>query len=131
MKTVMEIGQKVRNSYGETGTIVDRMYSTREDKYFYSVKLDSRDEEVLYSSENLQKVEELPMDNFEFEVEILDGVVVCKVFKTDSTYRVLGGKKKEISRGHGHIIHEGDIGIMQAFSYAAKKAYEKLNNGNL
>jgi hypothetical protein len=124
MKTVMNIGQKVRNSYGETGTIVDRMYSTREDKYFYSVKLDSRDEEVLYSSENLQKVEK-PTCEYEMETKVLENLCCCIIYKTED------GQKKELCRGHGHIFHEGDLGIVQALSYAAKKAYEKFNNENL
>ena len=55
------------------------------------------------------------------EFEYLDNVVVA-IF-----YEIKGEVKTEIARGHGHIIHEGTIGIAQASSYAVKRIYQKLN----
>lgn len=34
--------------------------------------------------------------------------------------------KKPIKRGHGHIIHDGALGVAQAASYACRRMYESL-----
>jgi hypothetical protein len=52
-------------------------------------------------------------------------VVVAKFYELGDDY------KEEIARGHGHIIHEGKIGIAQAASYALKKILQKLSENNL
>lgn len=127
MEKAMNIGQRVINAYGENGKIVDRMWSEKEASYLYGVHYDSAEEDeiLLARGDELRDLQEEKNDNYEVETSILNNVVVAKVFKMEN------GKKKEFSRGHGHIIHNGDIGIMQALSYAFKKAYEKINNGNL
>ena len=33
-------------------------------------------------------------------------------------------------RGHGHIIHEGAMGIAQASAYALKKIWQKMEGGD-
>lgn len=58
---------------------------------------------------------------YKWDFEVCDNVVVGIM------YEVKGDSKTEIVRGHGHIIHEGALGIAQAASYALKKAYEKLD----
>lgn len=61
---------------------------------------------------------------YSWTFEVLDNVVVGAMFET------VGNRKTEITRGHGHIIHEGSVGIAQAASYALKKAFENLKNTN-
>ena len=41
-------------------------------------------------------------------------------------YEIKDNQKTEIAKGHGHIFHEGVLGIAQAASYALKKLYQKL-----
>lgn len=127
MNKAMNIGTKVRNAYGETGQIVDRMYSERDKDYYYSVSYDTREEGETFieDGESIREVVDVDADTYEVESEILNNVCIAKVYRKEN------GGKKEICRGHGHIIHEGDIGVVQALSYAFKKAYEKINNGNL
>ena len=55
----------------------------------------------------------------------IENVAVVKILKREENSTA----REEIVRGHGHIIHEGDVGIVQALSYALKKAYEKINGG--
>ena len=134
MNRAMNIGQRVQNAYGEAGMIIDRMYSEAEKDYYYSVKLDNRGEDdngELYTADEIRIVED--KTEYSVETEILSNVCVAKVFKKKD------GKMQEVSRGHGHIIHEGDLGILQALSYAFKKAYEAIggdykgghNNGRI
>ena len=54
-----------------------------------------------------------------------NNVVVARLYETKD------GEEKEIAKGHGHIIHEGAIGIAQASSYALKRIYEDLNGGHM
>ena len=59
------------------------------------------------------------------EFDYLENVVVARF------YEIRNDVKTEIGRGHGHIIHEGAIGIAQASSYALKRLFENLNGGSL
>lgn len=52
-------------------------------------------------------------------------MVVAKFIETK------GDTETELGRGHGHMIHEGALGIAQASSYALKKIFEKMNGGTL
>lgn len=61
---------------------------------------------------------------YSWTFEVLDNVVVGVMFET------VGNRKTEITRGHGHLIHEGSVGIAQAASYALKKAFENLKSTN-
>lgn len=65
---------------------------------------------------------EIVSDNvtYRHEFDYLDTVVVARFFEVHED-----GTEVELARGHGHIIHEGAIGIAQAASYALKKVYEK------
>lgn len=38
-----------------------------------------------------------------------------------------GDKEWVITRGHAHIIHDGDVGMAQAVSYAARRMFENLD----
>ena len=127
MNKALNIGTKVVNDYGETGKIVDRMYSEKEKQYYYGVSYDSKeeDETLLVSGEELREVEKENGENYEAEANLLNNVCVAIIYRKEN------GCKKEVCRGHGHIIHEGDVGVAQALSYAFKKAYEKINGGSL
>ena len=127
MNTAFEIGTKIINAYGETGKIVDRMYSEKEKEYYYGVTYDSREEDevLLAKGDELREVNETNGEDYEAEASLLNNVCVAIIYRKEN------GGKKEVSRGHGHIIHEGDLGVAQALSYAFKRAYEKLNNGKI
>ena len=80
----------------------------------YIVKKDSTNRKSLYTDEDIELVHEL---YYKAEVEILENVVVGIV------YEMNGDNKIEVARGHGHIIHNGAEGIVQATSYAFKRAW--------
>ena len=61
---------------------------------------------------------------YRHEFDYLDNVVVCRF------YEVQGKVETEIMRGHGHIIHEGAMGIAQASAYALKKIWQKMEGGD-
>ena len=43
-----------------------------------------------------------------------------------------GEKTWVYARGHAHILHDGEVGMAQAVSYASKRMFESLDtkNGN-
>jgi hypothetical protein len=115
---------------GCTGVIVDKMYSESREKHFYSVRLDKNNliPAHYYTDDDLEPYKadkQLGNDDFDFEITLADNLVYCVV------YEVVDGQKEELTRGHGHVFHEGIHGVVQAASYAIKKAWENINGGSL
>ena len=113
------INDKVVTVYGEEAVIVDKMFSEKDQIQYYSIKTGSIVEDFVPE----EKLKALPKENLNItvEIEILDKVVIG-IIKKDG---------KEIARGHGHRIHEGSDGIVQAISYAYRKCWESINGGTL
>ena len=114
---------------GAVGVIVDKMFSEAESEYLYRIRIegDNFTRASFYSENDFEPFREksAEQDEFIIETEVVDNLCMAYMYKVENNIRT------EIGRGHGHIIHEGAIGIAQATSYAMKKLYEKLNNGNL
>ena len=58
----------------------------------------------------------IELGDVQVRAELADDVVIV----------VLSVDREQLPRGHGHIIHEGYQGIVQAFSWAAKKAWDSV-----
>ena len=116
--------QAVARLCGNVGTVTDRLWSEGNNGYVYRVHLDgyARPSNKMWSQEHLDKYVE-PSVEYKYEFDVADNVVVAIL------YEMTEDSKTEIARGHGHIIHEGALGIAQASSYALKKIYYKLNDG--
>lgn len=113
-QTVFNIGEQVMTMRG-VGTIEDKLVSARDGAVLYSV--DVGDDSLLYEAAELQplKIE------YSVEVTVADNVVIGII------YEGRNGKKNEVARGHGHIIHQGVVGIAQAASYALRRAWQYLS----
>lgn len=57
---------------------------------------------------------------YDASVQITDTIVIGVI------YEIQHGVKTEVARGHGHIIHAGALGIVQATSYAFREAWRSL-----
>lgn len=113
------------NTAGLKATIVDKMYSEAEARFLYRIRLEGENftRAAFYTEEDFA-IDDGKSKEYSIETEVIDNVAIAIIYKT------VDGEKKEIVRGHGHIIHEGDIGVIQALSYSLKKAYEKINGGS-
>lgn len=120
------IGDRVKIAGGKiSGVIVDKLYSEAADRFTYMVEHDGGTGQVTSLFEDgIRKYEEV---SYRVAVDCFEGVVTVIV------YECCGEKEVEVARGHGHDIHGGRDGFVQALSYATKKAWGKLNNrgGNL
>jgi hypothetical protein len=112
---------------GKDGEIVDKLWSGAKGCTVYKIHFDgaNRPSTVDFISKAIDLISELDKKTYCYEFAYLDNVVVAKF------YEVGDDSKTEIARGHGHIIHEGKLGIAQAASYALKKIHQNILEKNL
>ena len=104
---------------GEIGTIEDVFYSSAQECDLYVIKFDNFEKsQKLYQEELLEEVDECV--TYDYEFEFLENLVVARL------YEIREDSKTEIAKGHGHIFHDGAVGIAQASSYALKRLYYKM-----
>lgn len=112
---------------GLKGEIVDIMYSTAKEKYIYRIHFDGQAERSRadFTSEALELLTEETV-TYRFETDIAEDNVVIAIMYEDYE----DGSSREVTRGHGHIIHEGALGIAQATSYAMYRLYKRMEENN-
>ena len=109
---------------GKDGEVVDIVYSNAKHCLFYTIHLDGYDKpsHKLFTEDSIDLVPEEKTYFYRHEIEYLEDVVVARLFEVDTD-----GNKVEIAKGHGHIIHDGALGIAQAASYALKRIWFELS----
>ena len=107
---------------GKDGEIVDVMYSNAKDCYVYRIQFDGCDthSRTDFVEGSFDLISELEKATYTYEFEFAENLVIARF------YEIKGDSKKMIARGHGHIFHDGALGIAQAGSYALKKIYKLL-----
>lgn len=112
---------------GKDGEIVDKLWSGAKGCTVYKIHFDGADRpsSIDFLTKAIDLISEFDKKTYCYEFDYLDNVVVAKFYEVGEDY------KTEIARGHGHIIHEGEIGIAQAASYALKKIHQKLSEKNI
>jgi hypothetical protein len=122
MNTKFNVDDRVKvKESGSVGIVRDVFTNTIGDAlYTVAVQTDGVATVMIFSEGMLEVAPEEV--KYEHEFEYLDGVVVAKF------YEIRDGVKKEIGRGHGHIIHAGKLGVAQAASYALKRIYWDIEN---
>ena len=118
---MFEIGNKVK-VYNRVGTVVDVLESKRGGEALFEVQFDGESEpnDTFFQEDSLSRIVEAD-PTISFKIDICENLVVAIMIQDE----------RQIARGHGHIIHEGAIGIAQAASYACKKLYESMNGGSM
>ena len=106
----------------QAGTIEDRMFSESTGKYLYKINFDNFEKSIkLWTEDYLEPLDENV--TYTYEIEHLDNVIVARM------YEVKDDIKTQIAIGHGHIMHEGVLGVAQAASFALKRIYMNLGGG--
>lgn len=120
MKTAkFKIGDMVETNWIGVGKVTDVMYSSSKDAYTYEVTNDQTAAE-LFSEDELAMVPEKKDYSMTIQIDIAQNVVIASLFEKD------GDSLRPLAKGHGHMIHEGELGIAQAASYACKRLYESI-----
>jgi hypothetical protein len=73
----------------------------------------------MYAEDQLEPAP-LPIDySFEARIDVNVAVVTMIAKQGDKTW--------VYARGHAHILHDGEVGMAQAVSYASKRMFESLD----
>ena len=109
---------------GKEGEIVDVMYSNAKECYVFKIHFEGfeRASNADFPEGSFDLVSVLEAATYTYEFEYLENLVVARFYEVGEDY------KTEIAKGHGHIFHDGVLGIAQAASYALKKIYEKVTS---
>ena len=127
VKEFEDIPEKVRSKglgkhAGKKGEIADIMWSNAKGCYVYRIILDGCADvsrtDFPAGSFHLLVPKEKPAYTYEFTYG--DNIVIARL------YEVTADSKTEIGKGHGHVFHDGALGIAQAASYALKRIYHDL-----
>lgn len=98
---------------GLYGEIIDKLYSEAKGGYVYKIHFDESrlPSRIDFIDGSFEVIKDDPLEN----------LVIARFYEIYED-----GTKVEIAKGHGHIIHDGIVGIAQASSWALKKIYEKV-----
>ena len=107
---------------GKDGEIVDILWSNAKDCYVYRIKFDgcTIPSKTDFVEGTFNLIADLEKATYTYEFEFAENLVVARL------YEVKDDSKRMIARGHGHIFHDGALGIAQASSYALKRIYRFL-----
>ena len=119
--TKFQIGDRVKiPAKAETiGIVTDIWSSMAQDKTMYEVAYESNGTKGLYAESQLE-LAPIPTE-YSFETKIDGNVAVVAMIAKQ------GEKTWVYARGHAHILHDGEVGMAQAVSFAAKRMFESLD----
>lgn len=119
--TKFQIGDRVKiPAKAETiGIVTDIWSSMAQERTMYEVAYESNGTKGLYAENQLELA--INPTEYTFETKIDGNVAIVAMIATQ------GEKTWVYARGHAHILHDGEVGMAQAISYAAKRMFESLD----
>ena len=119
--TKFQIGDRVKiPAKAETiGVVTDIWSSLVQERTMYEVSYESNGHKGMYAENQLEPAP-IPTE-YSFGATVEGNVAVVTMMATQ------GEKTWVYSRGHAHILHDGEVGMAQAISYAAKRMFESLD----
>lgn len=119
--TKFQIGDRVKtpSKSNKIGTVSDIWSSLAKEALMYAVEDESDGHLGLYAEDQLEPAP-LPID-YRFEAYIDGNAAIVTMMATQ------GEKTWVYARGHAHILHDGEVGMAQAVSYAARRMFESLD----
>ena len=121
VSTKFQIGDRVKipSKSNKIGTVSDIWTSLAKAMIMYAVENEDDGYCGMYAEDQLEPAP-LPID-YSFEAHIDGNVAVVTMIATQ------GEKTWVYARGHAHILHDGEVGMAQAVSYASKRMFESLD----
>lgn len=105
---------------GKNATIIDKLYSEGKNKYVYRLHIDGMimPSIIDFTEDMFGPIDIEQPKEYTGDITIADNkVVIVRIYENGKMLRT----------GHGHIFHEGAVGVAQAISYAAKKIYQSFD----
>ncbi len=120
--TKFQIGDRVKiPSKAETiGVVTDIWSSLAQERTMYEVAYESNGNKGLYAENQLEPAP-IPTE-YTWEAHIDGNVAVVTMIAKQ------GEKTWVYARGHAHILHDGEVGMAQAISFAARRMFESLDS---
>lgn len=109
---------KIPSKSMKIGTVADIWKSIAQGSTMYAVETEDGNR-CLYSEAQLEPAP-IPI-TYRFEVTVEGNVAVCVMFARQ------GEKEFVYARGHAHVLHDGEVGLAQAVSFAAKRMFETVD----
>lgn len=106
---------------GKQGTIVNKLFDPNVADFVYVIQFDEKNapSSVLWTQDQLYILIAIPTE-YKVEIEVAENVVIATLWE------IKDDSKQIISKNHGHIIHEGALGVAQATSFACKRMFERV-----
>lgn len=123
MEAKFKIGDRVKVIPNEEhGIITDIMFSYKYKENLYEVSSEDDGDVFLgkFIADDLESAPKPRDFSMDIRIDIAQNIVVATLYENYDAV------KKPLRRGHGHIIHDGELGIAQAASYACRRLYESL-----
>ena len=119
--TKFQMGDRVKipSKQDVFGEVSDIWSSLAQARTMYEVTLEGNGTKGLYAEEQLE-LAPIPT-NYTFEAHIDGNVAIVTMIATQ------GDKTWVYARGHAHILHDGEVGMAQAISFAARRMFESLD----
>lgn len=120
--TKFQIGDRVKIPAKQDmfGTISDIWSSLAQDRTMYEVTNEGNCSKGLYAENQLEPAP-IPT-TYSWDAHIDGNVAVVTMNATQ------GEKTWIYARGHAHILHDGEVGMAQAISFAARRMFESLDS---
>lgn len=116
-----QIGDRVKipSKANKTGTVTDIWSSLAKAMIMYAVENEDDGYCGMYAEDQLDPAP-IPT-SYSFDAHIDGNVAVVAMIATQ------GEDEWVYARGHAHILHDGEVGMAQAISFAAKRLFESLD----
>lgn len=118
-----KIGDLVETNWIGIGKVDDVMYSSSKDQYTYEV-INDENSSSFFVEDELTLVPPKKDYSMDIKIDIANNVVIATLYESD------GDQNVPIKKGHGHLIHEGALGVAQAASYACYRLYKSMGGSN-
>ena len=116
-----KIGDRVETNWIGIGKVTDVMYSAHKDQYSYEVT-NFENGSDMFSEEELKLVPAKKEYSMTINIDIAHNLVIATLLEETKDGKIV------VAKGHGHLIHEGEVGVAQAASYACKRLFESLDS---
>lgn len=119
--TKFQLGDRVKipSKQNVIAVVADIWCSMAQNKPIYEVTYESNGTKGMYAEDQLE-LAPIPTE-YSWDAHIEGNVAVVVMNATQ------GEKTWVYARGHAHILHDGEVGMAQAISFAAKRMFESLD----